>query len=124
MAAWLLLVLAAIACADRGWFPPIFAGLNNIPFGDKVGHFVLIGTLAWLLNRALQGRKVPIALWQVQLGGLIIACLMTAEETSQLWISTRHFGFDDMAANYAGIACAGLLTRCSPPKAKAPPPAA
>lgn len=111
MAGWLGLVLTGVVSADRGWAPRAFQCVNDVPMGDKVGHFFLIGTLAWLLNRALLGRKVSVAFWQIQLGGLIVACLMTLEETTQLWIPGRSFGFGDLAANYAGIVCAGFLTR-------------
>jgi polysaccharide biosynthesis protein VpsQ len=111
LAGWLGLVAAIIACADKGWAPRLFALLGHVPLGDKAGHFALIGTLAWLLNYALLRRKVTLGFWRVQLGSLIIALLMTAEEASQIWIPGRHFDFGDLAANYAGIACAGLLTR-------------
>lgn len=114
---WLAIVAAIITCADRGRAPRLFALASHVPLGVKAGHFILIGILAWLLNRALLGRRVPIALWQIQLGGLIISLLMTIEETSQIWLATRHFDLKDLAANYAGIACAGWLTRAKPAKA-------
>lgn len=109
MAGWVGLVAGAVVCADEGWAPRFFAYVNNLPLGDKVGHFLLVGMLAWLLNRALLHRRVSIFPRPVLLGGLLIAVIMTVEEVSQIWIPSRSFSLSDLAANYAGILCAGWL---------------
>jgi VanZ family protein len=81
--------------------------MHSVPFFDKIGHILLIGTLAFLLNRALAARTVA----GVQLGGLLVAAAMTLEECSQVWFPARSFDYADMAANLAGVACADILTR-------------
>lgn len=71
--------------------------------------------LAFTLNYALRAPTVPLKCCRVQLGGLIIAALITIEECSQIWITSRSFDLLDLAANYTGILCAGWLTRhCAP----------
>lgn len=92
-----------IACADLGKARWLFDWVEEHAGSDKVGHFVLIGTLAWTLNYALRGRLVPLGFVRVQLGGMIIAIAITIEEVSQIWIPGRQFDLDDLAANYAGI---------------------
>ena len=90
------------------WF---FNGVNNVPFGDKVGHVLLIGTLAFLFNSALSWRTATVGFKKLQIGGLVILLLITAEEISQIWIPFRTFDLGDLAANYTGILLAELLSR-------------
>jgi VanZ family protein len=104
-------VACVIAWADTGTMPRTFAWIGRQPFGDKVAHFVLIGTVAFLLDHALAGRRVTIGRWRVRLALLLVAVVMTMEELSQLWILGRDFELGDLAANYAGIAVAVLAAR-------------
>ena len=105
--AFFLFVSLIILLADEGWARGFFAWIQNSGGGDKAGHFVLIGGLAFFLNLSLGCRK-----WRGLLAGsLIIVVLCTAEEFSQLFSRYRHFDWLDLAANYAGIFTAGLLAR-------------
>ena len=81
---------------------------GSFPFGDKIGHLILIGTLAFLLNYALEGRTIKIGRFKVLLGCSIVAVVMTLEEISQIWIPWRTFDLVDLSANYLGISIAGL----------------
>ncbi len=99
-----LVIFAADTHHARGFF----TWINSLPFGDKAGHFGLIGTLAFLLNRALAWRKVAPG---VQLGGVLVAVIVVAEEISQRWIPWRTFDYWDLAADFAGIAVADWLAR-------------
>ncbi len=107
----LALDVIVIACADSGLARWLFDWVANHQGSDKAGHFLLIGTLAWALNHALRGRLVSLGFVRVQLGGMIIASVMTIEECSQMWIPGREFDLGDLAANYAGILVAGWLSR-------------
>jgi hypothetical protein len=104
---FLALVCGVIVGADRGTLSAALGAIHSVPFFDKIGHVLLIGTLAFLLNRALAARTVA----GVQLGGLLVAAAMTLEECSQAWFPNRNFDYADMAANLAGVACADILAR-------------
>jgi VanZ family protein len=104
-------VACVIASANTGTMPRVFAWIGRQPFGDKIAHFVLIGTITFLLDHALAGRRVTIGRWRVGLALLLVAVVMTIEEFSQLWIPGRDFELGDLAANYAGIAVAALAAR-------------
>ena len=108
---WLILIGGVIACADLGGLRGFLRWINSLPFGDKAGHVFLIGTMAHLLNRALFNRIVKIGPVRCQLGGLIVAILMTIEEFTQIWIPSRTFDWGDLAANYSGILAAEWLAR-------------
>ena len=107
----LALVIGVICVADLGIARPFFDWINRHTGGDKVGHFILLGGLAFTFNCALGGRCARIDPLSIQLGGLLIALAITGEEFSQIWIPSRTFDWGDLAANYAGIACADWLAR-------------
>jgi VanZ family protein len=77
---------------------------------DKVGHFLLLGTLS-LLAVGFFGR----ARWLRVV--LVLALVSALEEASQAWFPARTLDAGDLAANLLGIALGGLaatrLTRAS-----------
>jgi hypothetical protein len=107
----LAFVVGIIFCADRAMLRVFFDWVNDHMYSDKIGHFGLIGGLAFMLNVALNMRRIALGPLRVALGGTIIGVLITLEEISQFWIPIRHFDLGDLAANYAGILCAGWLAR-------------
>jgi VanZ family protein len=107
--AWLTFVVVIITFADRNRLRGFFEWVVEHPGSDKLGHFVLIGGLAFMLNLALGMRRIALGPVHVALGGLLIAVAITMEEFSQLYIPSRKFDWGDLAANYAGILCAGWL---------------
>ena len=106
--AFLAFIITAIYAADRHLARGFFAWVQSIPLGDKAGHFVLMGTLAFLLNRALTGRTIGRG---PQLGGVIVAVFVLAEEISQRWLPGRTFDYADLLADAMGIALADWLAR-------------
>jgi polysaccharide biosynthesis protein VpsQ len=103
------LIVGITIADDLGRIRSIVNLITSVPGADKLGHAIFIGTLAFLLNYALAGRMVKIGRLKILLGCLIIAIAMTVEEFSQIWIPSRSFDLLDLAANYFGIAIAGLL---------------
>ena len=67
--------------------------------------------MAILLNHALACRVFPIGRSRLQLGDLIVGMLITLEEFSQLWVSSRTFDAGDLIANWLGVLVAELLAR-------------
>lgn len=91
--------------------------LDRIPFGDKVGHLVLIGTMSFLCNLAFPSRKMGLFRRSVTLTTLILFVLLSMEELSQAFIETRHLDVFDWLADLAGLAigqfCAMRLRGCA-----------
>lgn len=95
-----------IFLADAGYAIEFFAFVQSSG-GDKLGHFGLIGGLAYFLNVSLGCRT-----WRGWLlGSLIVGALATVEELTQVWIDNRHCDPLDLAADFAGIWVAGWLAR-------------
>ena len=109
--AWLLFISAVVFCADRDWLTPAFRFITAHPGSDKVGHFVLIGGMAFLLNLSLDLREVRWLGRGWLLGGVLVGAVCTLEEISQIWMSSRTFDLLDLAGDYAGIVFFGWLAK-------------
>lgn len=110
-----LFILAIILLADTGRLPGVLHFIHDIPYGDKIGHFLLIGILSFLANStALRyaPRKPPRLV--VALTCLALALFFGLEEASQVLIPARRASFLDLLADLAGIAFFGWLAWKNP----------
>lgn len=85
--------------------------VGNIPYGDKLGHFFLMGGFSFLLNLVLNARTFK--LWKLNylLGSLIVLIVVTIEEISQIFVAGRTFDWSDLVFDYLGIFVFGELAR-------------
>ncbi|OQX17129.1 MAG: hypothetical protein BWK76_10580 [Desulfobulbaceae bacterium A2] len=105
--AFFVLLVCCVVLADLGALPRVVRAVCNFPGGDKLGHFLLMGTLALLLNRALPGRKVGVWGRSFGWGTVAVAALVVPEEFSQLAMTQRTFSLMDLVADYLGILVLG-----------------
>lgn len=98
-----LFIILIIVLADLGKLG-ILQMVNQIPFGDKAGHFILYGILTLLINLTLF-RSVPFQSRTrvAVISGLILALLIGLEEFSQRNFSSRTFSLGDLTASYLGV---------------------
>jgi VanZ family protein len=95
-------VVWVIYSADGPGLPRFIALLYDYPNGDKLGHFLLMGGLAFLLTLPLSRRY--------QLPGLgFLAVLIAIEEFSQRFFNNRHPSWSDLACSLAGVVVFGGL---------------
>lgn len=118
LGAYAAIVVGIIVIANLGGTEHVFGFVRWVPYGDKVGHFVLLGTLALLADLAAKRRGV--GRLRVPLGPAIIAALVVLEELSQLALPTRSFDLADLAADAAGIVAFVALGRRLAPSGEAP----
>ena len=97
--------------ADLGLMPNISALLHGYSGLDKVGHFILVGILAWLFNSAFRLGQLNLGGLKIFVGTIVIATVVTLEELVQLWIDTRRFELIDLLAGYLGIATSECFLR-------------
>ena len=97
-----------IVIADKGEGVPWWSFIHQIPFGDKVGHFGLVGTLSFLCNLAFgrwegnRPRFITRTTW-------VLLVLISLEELSQGFMPHRHLDFFDWLADLAGLAVGQML---------------
>jgi polysaccharide biosynthesis protein VpsQ len=98
-----LFIILIIVLADLGELG-FLRLINRIPFGDKIGHFVLYGILTLLIDLALI-RSLPhinrrLLVLRV---ALILALLIGLEEFSQQFFPNRSFDLIDLTFSYLGV---------------------
>src|SRR6185503_4296485 len=98
-----LFIILIIVLADKGQLG-LLKLINQIPYGDKVGHFILYGILTLLINLTLL-RSLPSQSprWVTVISSLILALLIGIEELSQQFFASRTVSFQDLFAGYLGV---------------------
>ena len=78
--------------------------LNQLPFADKIGHFVLYGILTLLLDltftRAFPPPSRKLTVLRI---ALILSLLIGLEEYSQQFFAKRTFDLVDLTFSYLGV---------------------
>lgn len=100
---YILIIILIIAMADSGQYGYVFKIIYQIPYADKLGHFILIGLLALVVNLSLQGKKIQVFGYSVLQGSAIVAALVMLEELSQFFIANRTFDLGDLLFDFIGI---------------------
>lgn len=83
--------------------------ISSVPWGDKSLHFILLTTFTMLLNASMHRQKMNLLGFHLLTGSLLLACGITLEECSQVFIPSRNFELMDMVCNYAGIYAGSYL---------------
>ena len=105
-----IFIITVIVLADNGSLPHSIRTTYGFPNGDKLGHFILFGLLNFFVTRAfLSSSPSKSRSWVTLSVGLILALLITLEEFSQQFFSTRTFDLLDLLASYAGIVAFAFL---------------
>ncbi|MBE0540853.1 MAG: VanZ family protein [Verrucomicrobia bacterium] len=109
--AFVLFMAGLVALADSGHGRQFFRLADKVPGGDKIGHFLLFGMLAFLVNLVL--RAAQIRLWRISFlkGSAAVLFVATLEEFSQLFLRSRSFDLGDLTADILGICFFGWLAK-------------
>lgn len=105
-----------IFMANTGQDMWLFEITRKVPFGDKLGHFFVFGSLTLMANLATRGKLISVKSGSIYWGSLAVIIFVTLEELSQYFFATRTLDLFDYLANLIGILCftglsRGLLTR-------------
>ena len=109
--AWQIFISGVVFVADRRLLTPLFSFIRSHPGSDKLGHFILIGGMAFLLNLSLGVREVRWLGLGWLVGSVLVGTVFTLEEVSQIWIPSRTFDLLDLAGDYTGIPFFGWLAK-------------
>lgn len=108
---YLLIVAGIIVTADLKSTSYLLGFVGNIPYGDKIGHFVLFGVLAFLVNLNFGMRMFSFGRSDYLLGSLIVMVGITIEEFTQIFMRGRTFSWLDLFCGYAGVIFFGETAR-------------
>jgi VanZ family protein len=107
-AGWLFVIITlSVVASERPLL--LLPWVSALPGRDKTGHFLLMGSFAFVSVLAFagtrhSGRRIPAPLVLCVVGALVIA-----EEGVQQWLPRRNFSLIDLASSLAGVAALGGL---------------
>ena len=102
---YICILAVIIYLADTKSTQSLLNFVGNIPYGDKLGHFFLMGIISVLVNWCFNFKRIG---W-ILLGSLIVFVIVTIEEISQIFIRGRSFDWSDVIADFLGIVILGEL---------------
>jgi len=95
--------------ANSGGNSIFFDLVRATPYGDKVGHLCLFGTLTAIVILASKFRTFSLGRLHIYYGAAVVALFVFGEEISQTFIATRTFDLIDLLLNFVGIALFSYL---------------
>jgi VanZ family protein len=95
--------------ADLGIDNPFIQFVQQIPWGDKIGHVCVFACLTFFLNYALSYASLKLFKIKLLTGSILILCFALLEELTQLFFATRTFDFRDVLSDLVGILLASIL---------------
>ena len=101
--AFFLFICWIIYSADCGVDNVFVNFAHSIPYGDKLGHTFLFGTLAFLTNLALNNRRIFFVSLPLLLGSLLVITFAVVEEFSQIAFELRTFDWTDIVSDLLGV---------------------
>ncbi len=96
-------IVWAVYTANMGHHNMVFDYAKSLPYGDKIGHFFLMGLLAMFANLALNYRRLVWGKRAIWLGTVLVATVVVIEEFTQIYVPIRTFDLGDLAADFLGI---------------------
>lgn len=110
-AVYVFILAGIVVLADFRGTRYLLGFIGDIPFGDKIGHFILMGMFSFLLNLALSAKTFRVLKVNILVGSLIVLTLVTLEECSQIFVGGRSFDLTDLIFDCAGIFVFGEAAR-------------
>ena len=106
---FVLFIILIIVLDDAGRLPSVLAVFYSFRYGDKAGHFLLMGLMNFLVVLSFPFRRSTNLAKSSLVCSLVVGALVTLEEGSQVFFSTRTASLSDLASSYAGIILFGVL---------------
>lgn len=108
--AFFLFICLVIFSADTSRMPSWLTLIYHFPNGDKVGHFVLYGIMAFLMNVSFPKWTYRIGSFSLPGGGLLFAIFSILEEISQSFFASRNSSLLDATFSLLGIFAFSVLS--------------
>lgn len=109
--AFLLFIVWVIYMANAGHNSVFFDFVAAIPYGDKLGHVGLFGTLTFLTVLASKFTGWTLNNTRLYFAAIAVTLFVIGEEISQAFIPSRTFDVADLSADAVGILLAILVLR-------------
>ncbi|WP_440906190.1 VanZ family protein [Catenovulum sp. SX2] len=108
--AFICFIVWVIAAANSGANLILFQLVAGLPYGDKLGHFVIFLLITICAELLLKSRRWNFGRMQISAPSILVASFVILEEFSQLFIDNRTFDWLDLIASLVGVIIASWLT--------------
>lgn len=108
---YIFLMVGIIALANLKSTEYLLSFVGDIPYGDKIGHFVLFGILSFLVNLSFGMKIFRRGKFGFPAGSLLVLLAITLQEFSQLFLSGRTFSLVDLLCGFLGVILGGTTAR-------------
>ena len=108
---YLVFIALVIWLADIGSCQTICGPAKALPYGDKIGHFVLVGLLAASVFFVFRLPRLTLGRYSISGASAAVIAFISLEEFSQNWFPERTADWGDLGASYLGILCFELIAR-------------
>lgn len=98
-----IFIMLVVIGADNGNLASYLRGIYDFPGGDKIGHLVLYGTMAFLLARAFP-QPLKLGRFAIPISILVLLIFAAVEEYTQNFFPTRTADWVDLTCSFLGIA--------------------
>jgi VanZ family protein len=105
-----LFICLIIVGADTGNMPHWLSQVYHFPNGDKVGHFVLYGIMAFLMNLSFPKWNFQAGTITLPGGSLLFSVFSILEEISQSFFASRNSSLLDVTCSLLGILAFSFLS--------------
>ncbi|MCI4670908.1 MAG: VanZ family protein [Bacteroidia bacterium] len=106
---YILFLLALLFSVDFGFHEKIYQVVGLVPMGDKIGHFLFMGTLAFGVSLSIKKKYLNIFGKKFLKGSIIVFAIVTLEELSQGLLPHRTLSWQDWMADTLGILLGSFL---------------
>jgi hypothetical protein len=107
--AYSFVLAALLLVVDLGGLERLAWRVHELPYLDKSLHFVMFGLLALLVNGVLLRHRQWSLIRTFATGSILVLIVATVEECSNVLTAYRKCSLADLAANYLGVVCLGIL---------------
>jgi VanZ family protein len=107
--AFSILLVVIVILADANRLPAALAVVYSFKYGDKVGHFLLIGLLNFLVALTFSVNRSTRIGSSIVLWSGLVGILVAIEEASQTFFPARTASWGDLLASFGGIIIFGWL---------------
>ncbi len=95
--------------ANTGGHNFITEFVDEIPNGDKLGHFFMMGFLAYLVNLLSDCKTFKLGRLNILTGSVMVSICVLLEEMTHMYIRTRTFSYLDLLSDFLGIVAFSIL---------------
>lgn len=106
-----LFICYVIFSADTSSMPDWMYVIYHFPNGDKLGHFILYGIMAFLMNVSFPNWSYRAGGITLPGGGLLFAVFSILEEISQSFFASRSSSWLDLTFSLLGIVVFSVFSR-------------